>query len=329
MLRRRQHYLDLAVILSVLFILMLAGWTERVHAQGKYPTRAIEMILPYAPGGATDIAARDIANYLRKKWGVPVNVVSKPGGRGIPALVDLYQAAPDGYTMLGEDSSSASMLAAATAGTKDLPFETLDRTFVATFKAHPFVIFVPSTSPFKTLKDFVAEAKKNTKDISYSAGPSALEYAIRQLFNAIGVDISKAKAVMCKGAAEAVILAAGGNVTIGAAAVSTTLPAIKSDTIRPLLISSKTRWPDLPNLPSSTELGYPDVDTVHWVGISGPPKLPANIAAMWDQAIQEMLKDPTVIAQMKNTGGISFYNNGPAMVSIVKRETAQAIKLFK
>ena len=318
MLKRKQRYLG--VILSVLFILMLAGWTERLHAQDKYPTRAIEIIHPFAPGGATDITVRQVADYVKKKWGVPVNVVSKPGGRGIPAILEVYQATPDGYTMLADNSASSSMLAAAAATTKDLPFEIMNRTFVAMVNANPYVIFVPSTSPFKTLKDFIEEAKKNTKDISYTAGPTALEYAVRQLFSATGVDISKAKAVMVKGASEAVILAAGGHVTIGAAAVGTTLPSIKAQTIRPLLISSKNRWPDLPDLPSSAELGYPEVDTVYWSGISGPPKLPSYISNIWDKAIQEMLGDPGFISQMKNTGAIPFYHNAQATAELVKKD---------
>ncbi len=327
MLKTKKSYLG--VKLSVLFILMLAGWTGRVDAQDKYPTRAIDLIVPYAPGGAVDVTARQIANYLKTKWGVPVNIVSKPGGRGIPALLEVYQAKPDGYTMLADDSASSSLLAASTAKTKDLPFETMNRTYIATIKAHPFVIFVPSTSPFKTLKDFVVEAKRNTKDISYTAGPSALEYAVRQLFNAVGVDVSLAKAVMCKGASDAVLLAAGGHVTIGAAAVSTTLPAIKAQTIRPLLISSKSRWPDLPDLPSSAELGYPEVDTMHWVGISGPPKLPSYISNVWDKAIQEILVDPGFITQMKNTGGISFYHNAQATNELLRKDIEKAIQLFR
>jgi tripartite-type tricarboxylate transporter receptor subunit TctC len=327
MLKRKQRYFG--VILSVLFILMLAGWTERVYAQDKYPTRAIELIHPFAPGGASDITARQIADYAKKKWGVPINVVSKPGGRGIPAVLEVYHATPDGYTMLVDNSASSSMLAAAAATTKDLPFEVMNRTFIATVNANPYVIFVPSTSPFKTLKDFVVEAKKNIKDISYTAGPTALEYAMRQLFSAAGTDISKAKAVMVKGASEAVILAAGGHVTIGAAAVGTTLPAIKAQTIRPLLISSKNRFPDLPDLPSSAELGYPEVDTVYWTGISGPPKLPSYVSNIWDKTIQEMLGDPGFISQLKNTGAIPFYHNAQATAELVRKDTEQAIKLFR
>ena len=327
MLKRKQCHLG--VIFSVLFIFISAGWVERVHAQDKYPTRAIQLIVPYAPGGAVDVTARQVANYLKIKWGVPVNIVSKPGGRGIPAILDVYQSTPDGYTMLMDDSASSAMLAASAATTKDIPFEVMDRTFVAVVNATPLVIFIPSTYPFTNFKNFIEEAKKNTTNILYTAGPSALEYAVRQFFSATGVDISKAKAVMCKGAAEAVLLAAGGNVTIGAAAVGTTLPALKAETIRPLLISSKDRFPDLPNLPSSAELGYPEVNAMNWNGVSGPPKLPAYIVNIWDKSIQEMLGDPEFMSQLKKTGSISFYHNGKAMDDLVRKQTEQAIKLFR
>jgi tripartite-type tricarboxylate transporter receptor subunit TctC len=118
-------------------------------------------------------------------------------------------------------------------------------------------------------------------------------------------------------------------VTIGAAAVGTTLPFIKSQTIRPLLITSKNRWPDLPDLPSSAQLGYPEVDTVYWSGISGPPKLPSYISNIWDKAIQEMLADPGIISQMKSTGAIPFYHNAQSTTELVRKDTEQSIKLFR
>jgi tripartite-type tricarboxylate transporter receptor subunit TctC len=327
MLKRKQR--NWLVILTVSFILVSAGWADRVQAEDKYPARAIEVIQPFAPGGSTDLTVRQVSEYVKKKWGMPVNVVSKAGGRGIPAILEVYQAKPDGYTILADSQASSSMLAAATAATKDLPFDVMNRTYVATFNAIAYVIFVPSTSPFKTLKDFVEGTKTGVKDISYTAGPTALEYALRQLFEAAGADISKAKSVMVKGASEAVLLAAGGHVTIGAAALGTTLPAIKAGTIRPLFITSKNRWPELPDLPTSAELGYPEVDSVYWSGISGPPKMPSHVSDIWNKAIQEMLANPAFVAQFKNAGAMPFYNNGPATAELVKRETAKAIKMFK
>ncbi len=327
MSKRKQHLFG--VILSVLFILILSGWAGPVYSQDKYPTRPIELIVPYTPGGGTDIYARQAANYLKKMWGVPINVVNKPGGRGIPAILEVYQATPDGYTMLQDGSSSASMLAVATAESKDLPFEIMNRTFVAIHSANPFVFFVPSTSPFKTLKDFIGEAKKNPKEVSYTAGAPSVEFGLRQLFSAIGADISKAKSVMVKGASEAVILAAGGHITIGAAALPTTLPAIKAQTIRPLLITSKNRWPDVPDLPTSSELGYPQVNFMHWNGIAGPPKLPSHISNIWDKAIQDLLKDPGFLSQLKNTGAVPLYLNSKEMAERVRKETEEALKLSR
>ena len=327
MSKRKQG--SLGVILSVVFMLILAGWAERVHSQEKYPTRAIDIIAPFSPGGASDVSARQIANYLKKKWNVPVNIVSKPGGRGIPALVEFYQSPPDGYTMLADAAGSSSNLAAATATTKDLPFDVMNRTFVALVSANPFVIFIPSTSPFKTLKEFLVAAKKSPENISYTAGPTALEYAMRQFFSATGVDISRAKAVMCKGASDAVLLVAGGHVAIGAAALGTTLPSVKAQTIRPLLISSKNRSSKLPDLPTSAELGYPGIDTVQWNGISGPPKLPSSICDIWAKALQEMVGDPGFLSHVENSGGIPFYHNPQATAEFVKKETEEAIKLFR
>jgi len=218
------------------------------------------------------------------------------------------------------------MLAAAT---KDLPFDVADRTYVAMINAIPYVIFIPASSPYKNLKEFVEGAKKNISSISYSAGPTALEYVLRQLFSAAGLDITKAKAVMCQGASEAVTLAAGGHISIGAAVVGTTMPAISAQTIRPLLITSKTRWPDLSDLATSAEQGYPDVDLIYWTGISGPPKMPQAIAAIWDKAIQETLANPTYTAKLKTLGAIPLYRNAKDTVALEKKETERAMKLFK
>jgi tripartite-type tricarboxylate transporter receptor subunit TctC len=324
MLQRGQR--GLWGILAVALILASAGWADRAQAQAKFPTRAVEIIQPFAAGGTLDLTTRQMAELLKKKWGVPVNVITKPGGKGIPAVVDVYQAKPDGYSMLADSSATSSMLAAAT---KDLPFDVANRTYIAMVNAIPYVIFIPASAPYKNLKEFIEGARKNIGSISYSAGPTALEYVLRQLFAAAGLDISKAKAVMCQGASEAVTLAAGGHISIGAAVVGTTIPAIGAQTIRPLLITAKARWPELPDLGTSAEQGYPDVDLIYWTGVSGPPKMPQNIAAIWDKAIQETLADPTYTAKLKTLGAVPFYHNAKDTAAMEKRDTERAMKLFQ
>lgn len=114
-------------VIFLIGVLILTGWTELVHAQAKYPTRAIDIICPMAPGGGTDVTDRLIAAYLNKKFRVPANVINKPGGNSVPACLEVYQAAPDGYTLLGDGTVSSYMLAVAV---KNIPFKVMDRTFL-------------------------------------------------------------------------------------------------------------------------------------------------------------------------------------------------------
>ncbi|MDO8629455.1 MAG: tripartite tricarboxylate transporter substrate-binding protein, partial [Phycisphaerales bacterium] len=116
-----------AAVLVALMVLPF-GWTPAARAQEKYPTRGIDIIAPFAPGGATDVAARATAAYLSKKFRVPVNVINKPGARGIPQTLEIYRAAPDGYTLVEDGGTTTTFLAAAMG--KDLPFNIFDRTFL-------------------------------------------------------------------------------------------------------------------------------------------------------------------------------------------------------
>jgi hypothetical protein len=88
------------ICLFLLVIFLLTGWVQMGLSQEKYPTRAVNLIVPFTPGGSTDMAARAMGPFLTKKWGVPINVVNKPGGNTIPGTLEVYSAPPDGYTML-------------------------------------------------------------------------------------------------------------------------------------------------------------------------------------------------------------------------------------
>jgi tripartite-type tricarboxylate transporter receptor subunit TctC len=317
--------LFLGGLLSVLMFIVLIGWGDLVQSQVKYPTRAIDIIVPFGPGGGTDLPTRVVAAYLNKKWSVPLNVVNKPGGKCIPATLELYNAGPDGYTLIADSQAGTSMV---DVEVKNLPFKTMDRTFIAMFAATPYLLIVPSTSPFKTLEDFVAEAKKNPGNISWTGGSPGIEYVVRKFFSLSGLDASKMKLVMITGGAQAVTLTAGGHVTLGSSTASSILPAIRGGTVRPLLIMSKNRYPDLPDLPTSVDLGYPTLTDVQWVGISGPPKLPPYITDIWDKTLQEMPKDQGIISQLRNVGAVPFYLNAQATREYVIKEIEEGKKVL-
>jgi tripartite-type tricarboxylate transporter receptor subunit TctC len=317
-----------SMILFSVLILFITVWTGQVGAQEKYPTRGIDIIVPFTPGGATDLVERVLASYLNRKWGVPINVINKPGGNTVPACLEAYNAKPDGYTLLGDSNPSSSMLPIVV---RNLPFKIMDRTFIAIAAVTPMIIIVPSSSPIKSLKELEGEAKKGPETFTWTSlgGAGAQDFTSRQFLKAIGIsDVSKTKPIMSQGGAQAVVLTAGGNVKMGVGTTSGAIPAISGGTVRPLAITSKTRYPDLPDVPTTTELGYPTVKCLFWIGVSGPPNLPTQILDKWDKALQEMLKEPEVISKLKNVGAVPFYHNPQEMKDYVMKETEEVAILW-
>ena len=325
MCQRKKWFLHGLLFVMVMFI--LTGWCGEVQSQPKYPTRGIDIIVPFTPGGATDLVIRVMAVYLKQKWSVPVNVINKPGGNTVPACLEVHRAAPDGYILLGDNNPSSSMLPIVV---KSLPFKVMDRTFISMVAGSPAVIIVPYDSQVKTLKDLEIEIKKDPENFTWASlgGTGLPDYVTRQFLKTIGVDVLRTKPVMCQGGAQAVILTAGGHIKMGSGTVSASTPAITGNTVTPLAITSKTRWPDLPNLPTAVEAGYPTVNYLYWVGFSGPPNLPPDIIDKWDKTLQEILKDPEVISKLKNIGAIPFYQNARGNRKYVMEEIEEASKLW-
>jgi tripartite-type tricarboxylate transporter receptor subunit TctC len=314
-------------LFSLISVILIGIWAGQIEAQEKYPIRGVDIIVPFSPGGATDLVERVVGSFLKKKWTVPVNVVNKPGGNTVPACLEVYRAASDGHTLLGDSNPSASMLPVVV---KNLPFKIMDRTFIAMIAVTPMIIIVHSESPIKSLKELEAEAKKNPDAFTWTSlgGAGAQDFTSRQFLKAIGVDVSKTKPIMSQGGAQAVILTAGGNVKMGVGTTSGAMPAINAKTVRPLAITSAARYPDLPDLPTTAELGYPTVTCQFWIGISGPPNMPSHVAETWDKILQEMVKDPEVISKLRNVGAIPFYHDASGMKKYVLAETEEVATLW-
>jgi tripartite-type tricarboxylate transporter receptor subunit TctC len=306
------------IVLSVLVLFVLVAWVEHAQSQEKYPTRAIEIIVAYPPGGASDLGTRITAAYLNKKWRVPVNVVNKPGGGTIIGCLAVYQAAPDGYTVLADGLARGALVGAAV---KDLPFKIMDRTFIAMTYTGPQVFCVPPTSPIKNLKDLEAEAKRDPENFSWTlmGGTSGADYGMRQFFKAIGLDHSKTKPIPVQGGTQVTVLVAGGNVKVGACTVAAALPSIKGGLMRPLCITINARHPDLPDVPTAIEMGYA-VNVNDWHGISGPPKLPSFVVEKWNAVLEEMSRDPEIITKLMNIGTLPYYRNARATREQVIKE---------
>ena len=315
------------IALFMLGAIAAAGWTGEARAQEKYPSRAIDIIVPFSAGGSTDLTARVVSAYLRKKWGVPVNVVNKPGGNTVPAGLEVYSARPDGYTLLLDGTPSFSMLPAVV---KNIPFDLMKRTFFASIGICPLIFSVHPGSPFQSMKDAEAEAKRDPEDFTWTSlgGADMQTLAFRQFFKEIGVDVTKTKPVMSQGGSQAIVLTAGGNVKLGGGSIPSSLPAVNGKTVRPLAITGKNKWPDLPDLQTTVELGYPGLTASEYKGISGPPQTPSYIVEVWEKAFKEMANDPEAIAQLKRVGMLPFYRNSKDIKEYTINEMAEVKKLW-
>jgi tripartite-type tricarboxylate transporter receptor subunit TctC len=276
---------------------------DRADAQDTYPSRAIELVSGFGAGGTTDLVARMAAQYLGEKWGVPINVVNKPGGNTVPAQVEVMSAAPDGYTLYADNIGSTSMLQTSQ---PDLPFDVTDRTFIAMISSNTMLIFVAPNSPIQDLQDVVEEAQRDPEGFTWT-GVGVAEVPMRQLLRAGGVDITKTKPVVSSGSVNASVLTAGGNVKVGIAAVGPSLGPVQSGIIRPIAIAGESRWPALPDVPTAIESGFPDVKVVSWIGISGPPGLPDEVVQKWNEGLAEMVKDPAIVEQLTGTASAVDY----------------------
>lgn len=305
----------------------LAAVAMPAIAQDKFPSRAIEIIVPFAAGGSTDLGMRVIAPALEEKWGVPVRVINKPGGNTLPAVTEVMNAAPNGYTVLADGPPPSSMLETVV---PNLPFKVEDRTFIAITAYTPMKFVVPANSPFKSLKDAAEAAKKDPANFTWTSlgGAGAQDMVNRQFFKAIGVDVTKTRPLQLKGGAEAITMTAGGHVMLGVGSYSSIAAPMQAGRLRVLAVASPERWPSLPDVPTAKEEGFETVETLYWIGFSGPPGLPQEIVDAYNKALKEITADPKVVEGLARVGLLPLYADPKGMVERVQRERKETQELW-
>jgi tripartite-type tricarboxylate transporter receptor subunit TctC len=327
----KKKSLFLLSLLSVMGVLFLSLGAGEVQSQVKYPTRAIDLICGFSAGGGTDTNSRIVADWLKRKWGVPLNVINKPGGGSIPANLEVASAKPDGYTLLADCQSSCGMLEVS--GVK-LPFKVMDRTFVAFYAFNQTIYAVPAQSAVKNLKDLEAEIKRDPENFTWNSQGrgSSSDLEFRGFMKEIGYDayVSKTKPVTSRGGGEAISLLSGGHIKLGSGTVISFLPAIEAGAVRAIAVRGRERHPLLPNVPTAAEQGYLYFNDLPlwWAGITGPPNLPSHVIATWEAGLQEIFKDPEFIAKLRSIGSSPIYLNSRDARKYVENEVRVAKELF-
>lgn len=310
-----------------LAVLSSAALVTAAAAQEKYPTKPVEIIVPFVAGASTDSGTRVMAQALEARWGVPVKVINKPGGNTVPAVTEVMAAKPDGTTVLADNIASSAMLDTVV---KNLPYKVTDRTFIATTAYTPMMFIVHTDSPFKTLEDASDALKANAETFTWTSlgGVGAQDMVFRQFAAMNGVDIKKPRAIALKGGAEAVTMTAGGHVTMGTGTFSAIAAPLSAKKLRVLAVAGPERWPLIPDIQTTTEVGAPSVQTLFWIGVSGPPKLPAHIVAAWNEALKAVLADPAVKQKMLNAGLLVSYEDAKGMLARVERDHKKTQDLY-
>jgi tripartite-type tricarboxylate transporter receptor subunit TctC len=269
----------------ILAALLMAS--SAAFAQG-YPNRPVHIIVAFAPGGPVDVVARVIATKLPEFLGQPVVVENRPSSTGNLGTQVVARATPDGYTILANSSAFAvNITLSASAG-----YTVEDFVPIVQAATQPNVIVVNSEFPAKTLAELLEMAKKQKLAYASPGTGTTPHLTGEHVFRLIAkADVTH---IPHKGAGPAASAVVSGEPPIGSLAVTAPLGFIRAGRVRALAISSAARSPQLPDVPTFAELGYPEIQDYTWVGFFAPAGTPADVVGKLNDAINRTLKDKDV-----------------------------------
>jgi tripartite-type tricarboxylate transporter receptor subunit TctC len=282
---------DMRFLAGLLLGLLLSA----AHAQG-WPARPITLIIPFPPGGSTDIVGRIAAEGLARELGQPFVVDNRGGAGGAIGAKAIADAAPDGYT-LGVATVSTHVVNPVVRGAA-LGYDALaDFTFISQIAAVPNVLAIHPSVPARNMDEFILYAKQNPGRLNFGTpGSGSLGHLIGETFKyAAKVDMVH---VPYKGAAPALNDTLAGHIQVLFDNLPSSLPHIQAGKLRALAVASERRVPALPNVPTFAEVGLPQVNDPSWFGLVAPARLPAEIAARVHAALVRTLQQPETLKRL-------------------------------
>lgn len=295
-------------------------------AQAAYPNKPIRLIVPFPPGGGTDMIARTVAQKLtdQHKWNVIVD--NRPGAGGNLGVDAVAKSAPDGYTLVMGQTSNLAINPSLYA---KLPYDPLkDLAPVALVSSSPIVMAAPANSPYKTFADVVAAAKGKPDGITlgYSGNGTVAHLASELAENAAGI---KLRHIPYKGAAQAMTDLVGGQIDLYMSSVPTLLGQVRNGKLRTVVITSAKRAAQLPDTPTLAESGYKGFEAVTWFGILAPAGTPAPIVAQLNKAINQALQQADVADKLRSEGGDVMGGTAEQFSQLLRAEVPRWGKIVK
>ncbi|OED38940.1 hypothetical protein AB833_17945 [Chromatiales bacterium (ex Bugula neritina AB1)] len=280
---------------------LVVGATTAVAAD--YPSRPISLVIPYGPGGASDLSARLIAGSAPSYLGQSILPVNKAGAAGVTGSAFVINSKKDGYTLL---SARVGSQMGVPAMNKTIPYGWEDFTIIGMTEQNPFVLIVNPDSPYKTFADF-EKAVKAGEELTYSSAGvgTLLHIATAVMADAMNADADKLTHVPFKGGGKARTAVVSGAVDFSWGNLSASTAALAAGQLRALAVTTPERFETIPDVPTASEVGYPALEQIiGWSAIYGPPGLPDEVVTKWADTLQKLKEDNGWLRLTKSLGNI-------------------------
>lgn len=308
-----------------LLAILVALFPRSAAAGAAYPEKPIRLIIPFAPGGGTDLLARIVAEKLDRALGVSVIVDNRPGGAGTVGFTLAARAAPDGYTFMVTSASYTF----APGLYKDLPFDPIrDLRPLSMLTQQPLILGVHPSLPVKSVRDLLALARKQPGKLFYGgSGVGSNLHMTTELFKYMAkIDLTQ---VQYKGGGPALIGLVTGEVQVGFMGVLSSKPFRASGQVRPLAVTTRQRSPAVPDIPTLDEAGVPGYDKGAWTGMFAPGRTPDVIVARIYQAAAEVLKNPEAVRSLASDGLVAVASPPEEFAKFVNAEIMEWTRLAR
>jgi tripartite-type tricarboxylate transporter receptor subunit TctC len=306
-------------------LLCALGASMTVASALAWPDKTVTIVVPFPPGGSTDLIARTLQGKLQEKLGGTFVVENKAGATGTIGAAQVVRAAPDGHTLL---VSSLGPFVIAPHLTKVTYDATKDFDLITVAVQAPNVLVVPAVSPHKTMADVIAYQKANPGKMTFaSSGNGSSDHLTAELYwqqtGTTGVHVPY------KGGGPVMTDLLGNQVESSFMNINTAMPQITAGKLRALSITSAKRSPLLPNVPTLDELGIKDANVNSWQAVAAPKGIPADVKAKLHTAIMEALNDPTVKPKLLDLGFEIVANTPEQFTAFQATEFARWKKLIE